>query len=342
MEGSTVSNSKIASANLSTSFSNGSNSPVSLSFPPIVLSGFTLFGLITNGLICWATAKTKRLHTPTFCLVVNMAISDCIILVTGLASTIINAIMSSMAVSVISATIACKLIGFTSICGVITSTLTLSAISIDRTFILTTKSRRRTLFNSNKKLNILVGLIWLIAAIVALPFGVLMTVFPSSPICDIKNISRTFNGTYFIILFIVAYMIPAITVIIMYTKIIVVLAKGISKQRNLSAFELTRKHHIKLIKTLSIVTVIFFLLAGPLFIIYIIIALSGKSAFNYMLSLSRSQAQILQICFIALYLSSLLNPIIYFFMNSTLRQALTCKSQCYVRLQPTIHVAPAN
>ncbi|RDD37895.1 Neuropeptide Y receptor type 2 [Trichoplax sp. H2] len=340
MNRSTILNLEKTSVNLSVSFGNRTNSPVASSLSALVLSGLTLFGLITNGLICLAITKTKKLHTPTFYLVFNMAISDCIFLVSGLSAASLNAILSSKTLSVLSASVACKLVGFANVCSVIASTLTLSAISIDRNFILTTKSCRRTLFNSYWKLAILIGLIWSIGTIAAIPFAVLMTIYPSSRMCDIMNRRRTFNVTYFILLLIVACIIPAIIVMTKYAKIMSVLAKGIDSRRTLSTFELTRKHHIKLIKSLSIVTIIFLSLTCPILIVYIIFAFSGQSSFNYMLSLSQTQAQIIQICFIVGYFSCLANPIIYFCMNTTLRQALTCKLQCRYRVQSTIHMVP--
>ncbi|RDD37898.1 Neuropeptide SIFamide receptor [Trichoplax sp. H2] len=293
---------------------------------PLVLTS-TILVIIINFIICRIIIKKKEFHTSTFYLLFNMAISDCFIMVAAFLLIGNNYIASIQVWSSATLMVVCKITPSLNAVSLVSSTYTLAAISIERHYTLISKVRNRSLFKTRKRLTIVIAATWLIGLIMAIPMLFIATYTPKTPwMCNIINISLAFNVGYFMSLLVVAYIIPLIIMIIMYSKIIHFLTNNLMTNQNTPSpvYQNNRKRHTRIIAMLIIATVLFFLFCFPLFISFIIVALSGLDFAIYFSAITPRQVAILQAAFLITVIACIQNPIIYFSFMPAFRQAFPC------------------
>lgn len=148
-------------------------------------------------------------------------------------------------------------------------------------------------------------------------------------ICIIVNIDLAFTSVYFLALDLIAYVIPAIIVVTMYIKIILFLRHHLvyNRQRQWQTSHFNRERHIRLLKMFILLTSIFILFSSLLFSLLLIVAFTGKSASQFLVSRNPRSAILAELGFLLTVLSCLQNPILYFAFNPSFRQALYLKCQ---------------
>ena len=284
-------------------------------------------GVIVNSLICYAIIKKKELHTPTYYLMINMAISDALITIFTSLVTAIHYYLSYYVITTPLLVAACKITCFVDAVAFASSTLTLTAIAIERYYkILPSSSYKTSCINSSFKLKSTIGFTWMAGIIVAIPYLVFVDIVPENPwICSILYLGPSFNKPYFITLLILIYVIPNILIIYFYARIIHYLGLKKISQINLNqaVFKNNRKAQINTIKMLILVTIGFMCTSLPIFAAYIIIAYSGLHMVDYLIHVNNLQSSIAQIAFIMVTISCCQNPLIYIYYNQTIRKTLS-------------------
>ena len=308
---------------------------------PILLIAM-IIGCAGNAFVCWIIRNKREFHTPTFYLMMNMAISDCIML---LASSImlINdiALMTFKTTQFqISFTLLCKLLPVLILTSYVSSSVTLAAISVERYWSVTARSQQGSLLNTRKKLQIIIIISWLLGFLITSPFFGIVTVPQRFPwICTIKNINIVFSSAYFLTLTLIAYVLPAITVVTMYVKIILFLRHSFNDKRQCKQqkYYANRKRHIRMVFMFILLTGTFLLFSSFLFSLFLLMAFSGKGVDQHLVSQNPRSAILAELGFLLTVVSCLQNPILYFAFNPSFRQILYFKfRECCSNLRPKL------
>lgn len=297
---------------------------------------FAVFGCLSNILICYTIYKKKELHTPTFYLIINMAISDCFIFLISSAIVVNNYMVSLNVMTTTYLITFCKLLPFVNLTAYISSTFTLAVISIERKHIISVWTRRRSLLSSKTKIWIAIGLSWIIGIATAAPILIFMTISRDDPwSCNIANSNRhrIYNIIYFMSLFLIAYLIPLIIIYANYTQVVAYLIRKLtSKNQNHQKFvKLHRKRQIRVIKMLLIITTAFLILSFPLFLLYLVSAFSGRNSVDYISVKNPTMSILAQFAFLLTVLSCIQHPILYLTFNATIRQGIQFLRPCLYR-----------
>ncbi|RDD37900.1 Rhodopsin, GQ-coupled [Trichoplax sp. H2] len=312
---------------------------------PILLT-FTVFGCMANSIVCWIIWKKRELHTPTFYLIMNMAISDCAILCMSSLQLLNDYTLLRLKIrpQEIKFIIFCRLLPIFCLTAYISSTFTLAAISIERFYSISSWSNNKSYFNTRKKLRLVIGFSWLVGIIVASPFAAIVTVPGRFPwICIIVKINIVLSSIYFLTLFLIAYLCPLVVMVIMYTKIILFLRSHfvIHQQNDLKTYQANKKRHIRIVKKLILLTSLFLTLSFPLFFLYLLMGFSGKSSYNFLKIKNPRNIILSEVGFLLTVVSCLQNPLLYFSFNPAFRKAITINCLCYQRSKRQISVKSA-
>lgn len=302
-----------------------------------ILSVGVIAACIANGLICWIIWNKRQLHTPTFYLVFNMAVSDCILLVSALLIISLDYVLISAKLNQYSLCILvlCKVLLCLNTTAYVSSTFTLASISIERYYTLFSNYRGGSFFNTKLKLVLAISLSWLLGFAISWPFILVMLVPRKFPwICAADNFKAIFSPLYFVTLSLIAYILPLAIVIMVYTKIILYL-KQYLKHNKLPNASLQRKRHTRIVKMLVILTCFFFILSLPQYLIFLIMAFSRKSATDFLTTNNPRNAIMVEIVFLFNIVSCLQNSILYFYYNPMARPSVPCKCsyRCMIRRQ---------
>ncbi|RDD37889.1 Cholecystokinin receptor [Trichoplax sp. H2] len=306
----------------------------------------SILGIAANCIICYAIIKKKELRAVTYYLMINMAISDCLILAVLSCIEGINYYLTDHVASTPLLVAFCKILGYFNSISYHASTCTLAAISIERYYILSSAAiHHPSFFNTASKLRLMIGYSWLAGFIIAMPSIIVYGIDINYPYsCSIGFISPSFNIPYFITVFIVLLVVPSIIIIIMYGKIIRYLYKNVSnndRRHTLSqGFKNNRQHQRNTIKMLVLVTASFTISCYPIFLAYISVSIQRQSTAKYLYE-NRLRASIISKFMIITYtLPCILHPLIYLHYNRSIRGALI--DCCRYGHTPSSSIAPAN
>nr|QBS47868.1 biogenic amine-like GPCR [Tripedalia cystophora] len=187
---------------------------------------FIIVGVIGNSLVCLSIRKRKKLRTLPNYLVFSLAVSDLLFCITVVPFLLITAIANEW----ILGDALCQITGFltTYFCMVSISTLVL--ISINRYIAVGRPTRYASIFNS-KRVIVSICIIWLLGIAVALP-PVLgwSRIRAGDNFCTIDG-RKDISYAGFVIL--VAYIIPLLTLIVLYTRIFLLLRRHANEMSKL-------------------------------------------------------------------------------------------------------------
>ena len=197
-----------------------------LVFAYSVLSVIAIFG---NSMVCYVILKNKRLHTPTNFFLTNLAVAD--LLVTGL-NVPFNIMRHVMYDWPFGETL-CHLNNFSLMVSTYVSTYTLTAIALDRHRVVLKPLSRRM---SKTLAAVLLLLIWVLAVLLSLPFGIYTTVQQRSLVLEedgevvVEVVRRCRNqypspparfGQYLtVITFLLQYCVPLTLIGVAYGRIV--------------------------------------------------------------------------------------------------------------------------
>ncbi|RDD37891.1 Substance-K receptor [Trichoplax sp. H2] len=313
----------------------------------VVISFWTIIGVTANMFVCWAILRKKELRTPTFYLMINMAISDCLILCISTIILAINYYLSTRLFYTQLMVIVCKIIFFIDAIGYISSIFTLVVLSIERYYSISSSNLSSiSFFNTNFKLGSVIAFSWIVGVLIAWPHGIIINILPHRPLmCNFAFIRPSFNIPYYICMSILIFAIPSTIIIVMYSKIIRFLYRNIQHnnkhRQNNEAFQSSRRRQLNTIKMLSIVTFAFMVSCLPVFITYLALSFRHQNSLEIFIQTDGFQATLALLSFISHTVPCVLNPFIYLYYNQTIRAALPIR--CYRRYNNfTIQISPAN
>ncbi|RDD36784.1 Atypical chemokine receptor 3 [Trichoplax sp. H2] len=285
-----------------------------------------IFGIGSNILSINTIYKCRRFHTPSYILSVNMATSDIMLLSNAILFGITNSIWlfsQESGTTFRYQKILCKINLFMLSASYTTSSQSLMAISIDRYFTIV-HLKSRSPFTSRRFLIITIILTWVIGFTVASPFIVITNNNEKIPfMCDLIYDDRPFMQIYLLVTVVIGYPIPLVVVATLYYKIIRRVKSSIMANKN----SVTVIHHsshrqINATKIMFIATFLFMSNSIPFAIVWVTIAVIGKSYVEFLLSLSRLMFILISFAFGLGIMNALQNPIISLVFNQTFRRAV--------------------
>ncbi|XP_074087647.1 neuropeptide FF receptor 2 [Macrotis lagotis] len=293
-----------------------------------IISYFLIFVLciVGNTVVCFIVALNKRMHTVTNIFILNLAISDLLIGIFCMPTTLLDNIIAGWPFG----NTVCKISGMAQGISVASSVYTLVAIAGDRFRCIVYPFKQK--LSMQATLGIVV-IIWGLAIAIISPSAIMLHVQEeqhyqvrlsspneTSPLywCREDWPSQGMRKIYTTVLFANIYLVPLFIIVFMYGRI------GISLSRtakSLRVKQIQEKHHTvskkkqRVIKMLLIVALLFMLSWLPL---WTLMMLSDYS------DLSEYQLQIINIYVYPFahwlaFCNSSVNPIIYGFFNKKFR-----------------------
>ncbi|XP_021345370.1 orexin receptor type 2-like isoform X2 [Mizuhopecten yessoensis] len=301
-------------------------------------------GLGGNFIVCYAVWKTKHLRTVTNYFLVNLACADFLVIVVCLPFTLVQDIAQSWLLGLAM----CKLVLYIQKVSVLVSVLTLTAISIERYMAICHPLSFRV---SKYKTILVIGMVWLLSLLVAIPDLIFLTLFPDDKIpSDIGNIwltsCRPSNEQteliYQMFLILAYYVLPLIIMGFTYTRIAVCLwqstqagpaTNNVATDGNAA----TLRNRKRTAKMLIMVVVLFFVCYLP---VYLLNILRYAQALHGVPDLAISVITLTSrfLC----YFNSAINPVIYNFMSEKFKKEFRVVCWCCLQLNYTRNQRSVN
>ncbi|XP_015683083.2 neuropeptide FF receptor 2-like [Protobothrops mucrosquamatus] len=291
-----------------------------------------LLCMIGNGIVCFTILQSKHMHTVTNLFILNLAVSDLLVGIFCMPTTLLDNIITGWPFG----SIACKMNGTVQGISVSASVFTLVAIAVDRF--------RSIVYPFKPKLTVwialmLIAIIWVLAIAIMCPSAVMLKLMEEKHfqvILEEDNQTRPIywcredwpnedmKKIYTTVLFANIYLAPLSLIVIMYARIGItlfstVLASGKQGHERHSVY----KKKLKVIKMLIIVALLFILSWLPLWTL----AMLSDYA-----ELDEAQHKLINIYvypfahWLAFFNSSI-NPIIYGFFNENFRRGFQAAFQ---------------
>ncbi|KAM9734826.1 neuropeptide FF receptor 2-like [Menidia menidia] len=296
--------------------------------------------MLGNGVVCFIVLRSKNMHTVTNLFILNLAISDLLVGIFCMPTTLVDNIITGWPFG----RIVCKLSGMVQGISVSASVFTLVAIAIDRFRCIVYPFKQKLTIGTSK---LIIIIIWVMAVFIMCPSGVMLQVtkeqtvrIVAGPKSDTRPFywcrenwpSQEMRKIYTTVLFANIYLAPLSLIVIMYARIGFVLFKtalpptrggravpgeGIDNNKLSvdSRHTISRKKK-RVIMMLLVVALLFILSWLPL---WTLMMLSDYA------SLTEHQYRIINIYVYPLahwlaFFNSSVNPIIYGFFNENFRR----------------------
>lgn len=295
----------------------------------VLLPIFTI-GIVGNFLLITTIHKNKKFHTPSYILSVNMAISDIILLIFGITFLVFNIILIyGYSFDSLSHKAICQMNYAVLSSSFTTSSQSLMAISIDRYLTITAKSNSRSVFQNRIVLVSIIVYTWIIGTILAIPVFFVIEINPQFPyMCDIKSydsLSNHIASNFRFFTAIIFYPVPLLTVSLLYYKVFKRIRTSIMAHKELKNKICVWKNHSRQIdatKMMIIATVVFMIIALPMFIVLVHLSTSKTSMVDVILEGGLIAYILFTSSFLLAMINSIQNPLVFFIYNKTFRKAL--------------------
>ncbi|RDD35927.1 Neuropeptide Y receptor type 1 [Trichoplax sp. H2] len=296
-------------------------------------SVISLIGIGLNFVICYAIIKKKLLNSSIYAFIFNISISD-IITLFGL---ILNTFISNVRQGEVTMLhhIVCKCTTFILSMSFTVSILCLAALAIDRYYIMLDNQIYKPSLKGNRRIKIVIVLIWIYAAATNSPQLHLLQVTADGT-CDIYYYGDNYNLPYFVAVLILNFCLPVVVMIVTYRNIILRLkVTVVNSHLDSSAssyrdnFQVNRRRTISTIKMIVVASVVYMITSFPVPIIMVAAAAKKMTIAELRQSAHPVLSLLITVSLAASVLCCIQNPIIYLIFNSTLRGALPKWCRCY-------------
>ncbi|XP_046796601.1 probable G-protein coupled receptor 83 [Gallus gallus] len=300
-----------------------SQKPIVKALLIVAYSVIIIMSLFGNMLVCHVVLKSKRMHSATSLFIVNLAVSDIMITLLNTPFTLVRFVNSTW----IFGKVMCHVSRFVQYCSLHVSTLTLTAIALDRHQVILNPLKQRM---SLTKGAVSIAVIWLLAACFSLPHAVYQKLFQYNyreatvrSLClpDFPEPAELVWKYLDLSTFLLLYLLPLLVITATYTR----LAKKLWLRNAIG--DVTTQQYIthhrnkkKSIKMLVLVVVVFAVCWFPLNCYVVLISSLGIKTKNSL--------------YFALHWfamsSTCYNPFIYCWLNESFRaelRALLCMCQ---------------
>ncbi|XP_053569728.1 G-protein coupled receptor 83-like [Bombina bombina] len=281
----------------------------------IAYSVIIIMSLFGNMLVCHVVMKNKRMHSATSLFIVNLAVSDIMITLLNTPFTLVRFVNSTW----VFGKDMCHISRFVQYCSLHVSTLTLTAIALDRHQVILNPLKPRM---SLSKGVLSISFIWVMATCFSLPHAIYQKLFQynyrettirSLCIPDFPEPAELFWKYLDLSTFLLLYLLPLLIISITYTR----LAKKLWMRNAIGditteQYITHRKNKKKSIKMLVLVVVVFAVCWFPLNCYVVLISSLGIKTKNT-LYFSLHWFAMSSTCY---------NPFIYCWLNESFRLEL--------------------
>jgi len=125
----------------------------------------SLSGYLTDSLVCLVIYRTRRLHTVTNVFIANLAVSDLFITVINVPFNVVRHLTTDWTFGHFT----CGLVNFSMTVFVYVSTLTMTAIAVDRYIVILHPMRPRMSVGIGLTV---VAVAWFVGSVMSLPFAI--------------------------------------------------------------------------------------------------------------------------------------------------------------------------
>ncbi|KAM9823471.1 neuropeptide FF receptor 1 like 2 [Syngnathus typhle] len=302
-----------------------------------------LLCMVGNSLVCLVVLGSHHMHTVTNLLILNLAISDLLVGIFCIPTTLVDNLITGWPFS----NVVCKMSGFVQGVSVSASVYTLVAIAVER-FRCIVFLHDKTTFVAAKAA---IAVIWLLAMAIMCPAAVALTVeeIPWHYMVYNDDVNHTIplytcyenfadpkmTKVYTAVLFALVYLVPLMVITLMYGTIGVKLCLSVvgnrmpqetnihvrSKRRGKGVFS---QKKIRAIKMLVLVTLLFMLSWLPLWTLMMMADYAGLASDK----LDLLNSYIFPFAHWLAFANSSINPIIYGYYNENFKKGFqaVCKS----------------
>ncbi|XP_014475725.1 PREDICTED: neuromedin-U receptor 2-like [Dinoponera quadriceps] len=291
----------------------------------VMYASIFLTGIIGNVSTCIVIARNKSMHTATNYYLFSLAVSDLLLLVSGLPAEMY---LVWCKYPYIFGEGFCVLRGLASETSANASVLTIAAFTVERYVAICHPFLSQTLSKLSRAIKLIL-VIWLVALSFALPqalqFGVVRhTGNPDMVMCTVKRIiiSHSFELSTFLF-----FVMPMCLITVLYALIGLKLRKS-NMMKNVRV-ESTRRHHPgrssrRVLKMLVAVVIAFFICWAP-FHVQRLIAIYGTNTEDHITSngpwMEFLYLLMTYVSGVLYYVSTTINPILYNIMSNKFRMA---------------------
>ncbi|XP_049460266.1 neuropeptide FF receptor 2-like [Epinephelus fuscoguttatus] len=295
--------------------------------------------MVGNGVVCFIVLRSKNMRTVTNLFILNLAISDLLVGIFCMPTTLVDNIITGWPFG----SIVCKLSGMVQGISVSASVFTLVAIAVDRFRCIVYPFKQKLTIATSK---LIIVIIWVLAVSIMCPSGVMLQVTKEQRVRIVlgSNNTRPFywcrenwpnqemRKIYTTVLFANIYLAPLSLIVIMYARIGFTLSKtailqvrgsgsmseqgGGNSKSSMEGRHTILKKKNRVIMMLLVVALLFILSWLPL---WTLMMLSDYA------SLTEHQYRVINIYVYPLahwlaFFNSSVNPIIYGFFNENFRR----------------------
>uniref|UniRef100_A0A4W3IIF7 G-protein coupled receptor 83 n=1 Tax=Callorhinchus milii TaxID=7868 RepID=A0A4W3IIF7_CALMI len=281
----------------------------------VAYSVIIVISLFGNVLVCQVVIKNKRMHSATSLFIVNLAIADIMITLLNTPFTLVRFVNSTW----VFGKVMCHISRFAQYCSLHVSTLTLTAIALDRHQVIMHPLKPRM---STDKGVIYITIIWVMGCCFSLPHAIYQKLFKfeysiekirSLCVPDFPEPADLFWKYLDLATFILLYVLPLLIITITYTMVAkkLWLRNAIGDVTTEQYFAHRRKKK-KTIKMLMLVVVVFAVCWFPLNC-YVVLISSQTIRTNNALFFAFHWFAMSSTCY---------NPFIYCWLNESFRSEL--------------------
>ncbi|XP_059903256.1 G-protein coupled receptor 83 [Gadus macrocephalus] len=305
----------------------------------LLVSAYSLIIVISlfgNTMVCHVVIKTKRMHSATSLFIVNLAVADILITVLNTPFTLVRFVNSNW----VFGRVMCHISRFVQYCSLHVSTLTLTAIALDRRQVIIHPLRTRM---SSLRGGVWVAVIWMMASCFSLPHAIYQKLLSfayrgqerSLCVPDFPEPSDVYWQYIDLLTFILLYLLPLLIITAAYTTV----GRHLWRRNAIGDTTITQNanRRRKRRRTLAMLLLVVGVFAVCWFPLNCYVVLLSSQAIH--------SSNALYFCFHWLAMSSTCyNPFIYCCLNPTFRQELRLLASVFRRLWQAqrVGVPPAD
>ncbi|XP_043913127.1 probable G-protein coupled receptor 83 [Protopterus annectens] len=294
----------------------------------VAYSVIIVISLFGNVLVCHVVIKNKRMHSATSLFIVNLAVSDIMITILNTPFTLVRFVNSTW----VFGKVMCHISRFVQYCSLHVSTLTLTAIAVDRHQVILNPLKPRM---SLSKGVLSIAVIWVMGTCFSLPHAIYQKLFqynyrPSTVrsfcVPDFPEPEQLFWKYLDLSTFLLLYLLPLVIITVTYSR----LAKKLWLRNAIGditteQYITHRKNKKKSIKMLVLVVLVFAVCWFPLNC-YVVLVSSLRIRAKNLLYFALHWFAMSSTCY---------NPFIYCWLNESFRLELKSLLNICKRVQTT-------
>ncbi|KAK3594752.1 hypothetical protein CHS0354_014182, partial [Potamilus streckersoni] len=299
----------------------------------VAYASLIIISVFGNTLVCHVVIKNKRMHTVTNFFIANLAVSDLLLTVLNVPFNIARNLLDEWPFG----DVMCRLMNFSLMVSVYISTFTLMGIALDRQQVLLYPLSPRM----SKPIGLVVlGLIWLIAIGLSLPFGLynrvqevdLLLTKAKRCASDFPEPNEKWEQYLTVITIFLQYVFPLTVIAVTYGRIVRKLwvrthVGAVTENQQATQQKAKRKS----IKMLITVVIVFALCWMPLNLYHILTDFHpNPRVFHY-------SSTVFFICHWIAISSTCYNPFVYCWLNEAFRTEVKSRFRCCLVRSKKVH-----